>query len=107
MLDLTILSEQYFEIKLLDGRIINLKKMNQRMIINTTSIDKAIEKANKSKEYEKVLNLNIDRLELILNHNKEGVKISREEIEELTPDVMGAIIVAYTEWMQNINNNPN
>ena len=107
MLDLTILSEQYFEIKLLDGRIINLKKMNQRMIINTTSIDKAIEKANKSKEYEKVLNLNIDRLELILNHNKEGVKISREEIEELTPDVMGAIIVEYTEWMQNINNNPN
>ena len=77
------------------------------MIINTTSIDKAIEKANKSKEYEKVLNLNIDRLELILNHNKEGVKISREEIEELTPDVMGAIIVAYTEWMQDINNNPN
>lgn len=107
MLDLTILSEQYFELKLLDGRIINLKKMTQGMIISTTAIDKAIEKANKAKEYEKVLTLNTDRLELILNHNKEGIKITRKEIEDLTPDLMGAIIIAYSEWMQNINSNPN
>ena len=107
MLDLSIIVEQYFELKLLDGRIINLKKLTQGMLITTTAIDKAIEKANKAKEYEKILNLNIDRLELILNHNKEGIKISKEEIEELTPDIMSAIIIAYSEWMQGINNDPN
>ncbi|WP_194190381.1 hypothetical protein [Clostridium chrysemydis] len=107
MLDLTILSEQYFGIKLLDGRVINLKKMTQGMIITTTAMDKAIAKANKEKNYEAVLNLNNDRLELILNHNKEGITITKKEINELTTDQMSALIIAYSQWMQEINNNPN
>lgn len=107
MLDLTILAEQYFEIKMLDGSIINLKKLTQGMLIKTTAIDKQIEKANKDKDYEKVLNLNVDRLYLILNNNKEKVEITKEEIKDFTPEVMSAIILAYTDWMQDINSNPN
>ncbi|WP_297637950.1 hypothetical protein [uncultured Clostridium sp.] len=107
MLDLTIISEQYFDLKLLDGRVLNLKKMTQGMIITTTALDKAIAKANDNKDYEKVLNLNVDRLMLILNHNKEKINITKKDIESLTPEHMSAIIIAYTDWMQGINNDPN
>lgn len=107
MLDLTIINESYFEIKMLDGSILNLKKMTQKMLLKTTLLDKEIEKANKEKDFEKILNLNVDRLHLILNNNKEGKEVTREEIEEFNAEIITAIIVAYSKWMQEFNNNPN
>lgn len=107
MLDLTILNQNYFEIKMLDGSILNLKKLTQKMLLKTTFLDKEIEKANKNKEFEKILNLNVDRLHLILNNNKEGKVITKEEIEEFNAEIITAIIVAYSNWMQEFNSNPN
>lgn len=107
MLDLTILNQNYFEIKMLDGSILNLKKLTQKMLLKTTFLDKEIEKANKNKDFEKILNLNVDRLHLILNNNKEGKVITKEEIEEFNAEIITAIIVAYSKWMQEFNSNPN
>ncbi len=107
MLDLSIIADSYFDLKLVDGRIIYIKKLNQKQVIAMTAMDKEIAKANEKKDYEKVLMLNTERMHMILNHNKENIVISKEEVEELNPEMMSAIIIAYTDWMQGINNNPN
>lgn len=107
MLDLSIIADSYFDLKLVDGRIIYIKKLNQKQVIAMTAMDKEIAKANEKKDYEKVLMLNTERMHMILNNNKENIVISKEEVEELNPEMMSAIIIAYTDWMQGINNNPN
>jgi hypothetical protein len=45
--------------------------------------------------------------ELILNQNCEGIKINREDIEELTYDAVYVLILRYILWVNEIHTNPN
>lgn len=107
MLDLSVLQEEYLPIRMLDGEVINIKKPSQKMIMTISTLDKKIVSCQKKEDIQGVLNGNTDRLLLILNNNKENKIITREMVEEFTPNTMGVIVMEYMKWVQEINENPN
>lgn len=106
MLDLSVLKEKYFEIKMPNGEVLEIKKPTQRMALEFSN-NKELIQAQKDQDVEKILRLTLNKVEDILNHNRTGKKISREEVDALTFDMIQLIVEEYLKWVKEVNSNPN
>jgi len=106
MLDLnTVLDEKYYDIKLLDGKILHLDRPSQAMIENTLVVDKVADSGN-TEGTVKALAILFMR---ILNRNNEGIKFEYNELTEVYSfEVMGYVIEDYFNfWNLDSNNKVN
>lgn len=99
MLDLTVLNEQYFEIKLLDGSVINLKKPSQSLLMKFMGFKQDASELKTEDIIEIVLS--------ILNNNKENKELKTEDIENYDIGILMAIIQGYAEFINEVMGNPN
>lgn len=106
MLDLTVLVEKCFEIKMPNGEVVSIKKPTQRMALDLSNNKELIE-AEKNKDNEKVIKIINDRVMIVLNHNKEGRVFKAEELTDLNLDIIKLIVEGYLQWVKDLNNNPN
>ncbi|MBI6050340.1 hypothetical protein [Clostridium perfringens] len=106
MLDLTVLVEKYFEIKMPNGEVVSIKKPTQKMALDLSNNKELIE-AEENKDIEKVIKIINDRVMIVLNHNKEGRVFKAEELTDLNLDIIKLIVEGYLQWVKDLNNNPN
>ncbi len=106
MLDLTVLVDKYFEIKMPNGEVVSIKKPTQKMALDLSNNKELIE-AEKNKDIEKVIKIINDRVMIVLNHNKEGRVFKAEELTDLNLDIIKLIVEGYLQWVKDLNNNPN
>lgn len=106
MLDLTVLVDKCFEIKMLNGEVVSIKKPTQKMALDLSNNKELIE-AEKNKDIEKVIKIINDRVMIVLNHNKEGRVFKAEELTDLNLDIIKLIVEGYLQWVKDLNNNPN
>lgn len=106
MLDLSVLTEVYFEIKMPNGEVLEIKKPTQKMALEFAN-NKEIVKAQNNQDIDKILKITLNRVETILNHNRAGKKVTKEELEALSFDMIHLIVEKYMLWVRELNNNPN
>lgn len=106
MLDLTVLVDKYFEIKMPNGEVVSIKKPTQKMALDLSNNKELIE-AEENKDIEKVIKIINDRVMIVLNHNKEGRVFKAEELTDLNLDIIKLIVEGYLQWVKDLNNNPN
>jgi hypothetical protein len=77
MLDLQGITTQYYEIKLLDGKVLQLKRPTQAMMEYLINID-ALMKTNELEGFKAFCKM----FSRILNRNTEGLKFNEEDLAE-------------------------
>lgn len=98
-LDLRVLVERSWEVTLLDGHVLNIKKPTKR-------IQTLMENVTDDISVEEQLVIMNDCTIAILSNNKENYAI--DEIDsEYTLDIQLAIIRGYSEWLHELLNDPN
>ena len=106
MLDLNVFQERYFDIKLVDGRVVNLPKPSQRTMLKIAKLEEDLRKqGNNSSVVLKAMN---ELVVYLLNTNKEGHEFTLEWVMDTIPvQVVGVIFEKYMEFANDINNDPN
>ncbi|MGL5637569.1 MAG: hypothetical protein ACRCX8_01395 [Sarcina sp.] len=99
MLDLTALSIKYFEVKMLDGNKLSIRKPTQKMM-------NFIIKMNGLAE-EKQLDAIDELVTMILNNNKEGIAYLKKDIANYELEIKEAIITGFSKFAKEIVSNPN
>lgn len=100
MLDLTTLKTRYMEMKMIDGKVLQINKPNQRMIKYLSELNKG----DSDEQLQKITDLSI----MIINNNREGIVYKAKELEkELNLDMMMAIIESYMKFIKEVLANPN
>ena len=97
MLDLSILDKsELFEVKLLDGRELKLKRPTQSLQMTIVNI---LDNDN----YEETLDTVFNAFTRVLNRNTEGITFNSEELaEEYGVDIASIVIFKYfTYWNEN------
>ena len=97
MLDLSILDKsELFEVKLLDGRELKLKRPTQSLQMTIVNI---LDNDN----YEETLDTVFNAFTRVLNRNTEGITFNSEELaEEYGADIASIVIFKYiTYWNEN------
>lgn len=97
MLDLSILDKsELFEVKLLDGRELKLKRPTQSLQMTIVNI---LDNDN----YEETLDIVFNAFTRVLNRNTEGITFNSEELaEEYGVDIASIVIFKYfTYWNEN------
>lgn len=102
LLDLQVFQEQYFPIKLLDGNTITLKKPSRRLLMRFLEAQN-ISKLNAEEQMNAIYKLVVD----ILNNNTTGTVFTVEDIQDYDIMILQAIIQGYTEFINEVLNNPN
>lgn len=104
MLDLSVIKESYFDIKLPNGDILNLKKCTQGMLNTVIDMGEKIKKANAKKAIDDIYSF----ATRIINRNKEEKEYTQEQIEDmLSFDVVTYFIEQYITWTFDVFKNPN
>ncbi|MDK0734739.1 hypothetical protein P7A61_04055 [Clostridium perfringens] len=106
MLDLTVLVDKCFEIKMPNGEVVSIKKPTQKMAL-ILSNNAAMLEAQKNSDVETMLSKVNEKVAVILNHNKEGKVFTNDELNSLNYDMIQAIVNGYLNWVKELNNNPN
>ena len=97
MLDLSILDKsELFEVKLLDGRELKLKRPTQSLQMTIVNI---LDNDN----YEETLDTVFNAFTRVLNRNTEGITFNSDELaEEYGVDIASIVIFKYfTYWNEN------
>ena len=102
MLDLTVLQESYFPIKLLDGATIRLKKPSQGLLLQFIAF-KNIQQANLDEQFDAITKLTA----AILSNNAEGRTFTAADLNEYDLVILQAIIQGYIEFLNEVMANPN
>lgn len=104
-LDLSVFSQNTWEVTLPNKEVINVNKPTQRKLIDLGELTKKLERTkDTSKQLEFLANTTL----LILNDNVENVAYTKEQLEEmLNLDMYYAIYFGYMEFVKEITNNPN
>lgn len=109
MLDLSVFQQKTFEVKLVDGQVVNLLKPSQKMLIEMMSYEaqfKAIEPNQEN--LNKVFNTFNSMILNILNNNNDGKVFDKEYVDKYFDFHIGtALMNAYMEFVNEINSNPN
>lgn len=79
MLDLTTALGELYQVKLLDGKVLNLKRPTQALQVAIVNLQKY---AGKEKDAEKAMETTMEIFCRILNRNDEGVEFKPEDIGE-------------------------
>lgn len=105
MLDLSVLKEKYWELKMFDGEVLLIKRPSQKMVIDMMGYEDTFKKEENPR-------LKIDAfvgmLSQILNNNVSGKKYSDDYISAVFDFSIGmAVVQNYMEFAGEINSNPN
>ena len=104
MLDLNAFQEKTFEVKLLDGTVVELKKPSQKLVIDIM----AHEEKMKNKDPKKVLNSFVNIMVEVLNNNTEGREFNRGYVEKyFSLDLGSLFLTAYIDFVKDIQSDPN
>lgn len=101
-LDLRVFQEEYFELTLLDGTVIHLRKPTQAIMLKLMEIS-TIDK----KDAVGILAAFVDVVATILGNNREGRKFAAEDIADYGFAMQKAIIETYTEFANEVMADPN
>lgn len=104
MLDLQVLQNKTFNIKMLDGRELRIKKLSKAQMFQMNDLDVQIQECKDIKEQ---FNLICKRVHFVLNNNLENIKITMKEIEALDFAMLTAINQEYAKFIYEVANNPN
>ena len=104
MIDLSMLNNKTFDIRLQDGTVLNIRKPNNELFKETLKIFKTAE----NQEEDKKINVIYIFLTKILNRNTNNIKLTQTKIEnDIDIDIAVYLIKKYQEFlnevMQDIN----
>ena len=104
MIDLSVLNNKTFDIRLQDGTVLNIRKPNNELFKETLKIFKTAE----NQEEDKKINVIYIFLTKILNRNTNNIKLTQTKIEnDIDIDIAVYLIKKYQEFlnevMQDIN----
>lgn len=105
MLDLSLLNQKTWDLKLLDGTVLNVRKPNNDLFKET---QKMAEAAANKKTGDKITTVTYSFLTKVLNRNTNGRKFTQQEIEQIIPlDIAVILIYEYQKFvievMQGVN----
>lgn len=103
-LDLSVYAEKIWEVTMIDGTELRIKKPTQKQLILLNGYDT---KLNKAENFEDKLNVLNEVAVFILNNNEEGKKYKVKDLEEMQIDVLYAIYFGYTNFITEVMSNPN
>lgn len=105
MYDMTKYRTRYFDTKLKNGKILNLEPPKLKVLKRISSLS-AIKNAEELTEKE-ISNL-IEAVSIALSKNKQGYKVSSEQVEEqFDIDETVDFLNAYFDWVNEIQNQKN
>ena len=103
VIDLSVFQEETLDFKLPDGRIVNIVKPSQKMVIDLMNF-RNIQEDEPEAQVAALSNIVCK----VLNSNKNGVAFTEEEVEkEFNFQILQAILFAYGEFVNGIASNPN
>lgn len=104
-LDLSVFQEETFEVKLSEETTININKPSQRLVLDLMEYEKHF--SNK-KDPKKVVDSFVELIVKILNNNKEGLKFTREYVENKFSFEIGVVFIkSYIDFVSEVNSDPN
>ncbi len=104
-LDLSVFSQNTWEVTLPNKEVIHVNKPTQRKLIDLGELTKKLER---TKDTAKQLEILTNTTLFILNNNVANVAFTREQLEEmLNLDMYYAIYFGYMEFVKEITHNPN
>lgn len=99
ILDLSVYQEETFDIKLLDGSIVKIKKPSQEFLMKLIGFKDSI---RNEKDVEEQLGA-IKELTLdILNYNKDNRKFTEEDIVDYDFIILKAIFEGYSNFINEV-----
>lgn len=105
MLDLSILKEKTWDVKLFDGEVLHVKRPSQRMVVEMMGYEKTFKK---QKDIKKTLESFSNMLLDILNNNINDKQFDLTYVENNFDMAIGmAFVNSYMEFVKEINSNPN
>lgn len=104
MYDMTKLKTRYFDIKLKNGRILNIEPPKMKVLKKISVLSEIKEEDLTGSD---ITNL-LEAVSLALSKNKQGVKISAEKVEE-EYDIFELVefLTAYFNWVNQIQESKN
>lgn len=104
MYDMTKLKTRYFDIKLKNGRILNIEPPKMKVLKKISVLSEIKEEDLTGSD---ITNL-LEAVSLALSKNKQGVKISAEKVEE-EYDIFELVefLIAYFNWVNQIQESKN
>lgn len=102
MIDLSVFQEETLDMKMMDGRMINIVKPNQKMVLELMNFQNLREE-----EPETQIAALSTIVCKVLNSNKNGITFTEDEVSEFNFQILSAIITAYGEFVNGIASNPN
>jgi len=106
MLDLSVFTEQTFDIKFAEDDILHVKKPTEGIAIKILSISD--NKNNDDMTALEMLDITKDMTLTILNNNNDGKKFNDKFVSDKLPlNLRLAIIQGYSEFMTELEKNPN
>ncbi|SHJ64788.1 hypothetical protein SAMN02745248_00579 [Hathewaya proteolytica DSM 3090] len=103
VLDLTVFNQETFDIKFSETETLHIKKADEELAIKLVaySMDSA------DTDIKDVINNVNILIKEILNHNTDNKKFTKADIDKMQFNVKIEILRQYTEFIYNIQNNPN
>lgn len=102
MIDLSVFQEETLDMKMLDGRIVNIVKPTQKMVLELMNFQNLREE-----EPEAQIAALSTIVCKVLNSNKNKIIFTEEEVGEFSFQILNAILTAYGEFVNGIASNPN
>lgn len=99
-LDLNAFTEKTLEIKMVDGRVINVKRPTKAIFMLLQAAQEADQVEDKNRISEQVI-------VAALNNNLEGLTIDNEEINAMPVLMKSAILKAYFDFLHELVSDPN
>ena len=99
MINLDEIMEQGFELKL-NGKVVTIKQLT---IKQAKKIDKLQSEMNEKNAYDKRAEITL----ALINNNKEGIKFTEEDIENMPVKLQVAIHNEVNKYMYDLANDPN
>lgn len=105
MFDMTKIKKRYFDIKLKNGKILNIEAPKLKILKKILSLGESSKNEELNENDMKDL---IEATTLALNKNKQNYKISAEQVEELfNIEELILFLSDYFEWVNQIQNSKN
>lgn len=102
-LDLSVFEEQYLDVKLADGRLLQLCKPTQAIVINMLKFQNINENTNPNEIIDAVDEITFD----ILSTDKDGLVVTKETVAEMNLRMKLALIQEYGKFISEVQSNPN
>lgn len=105
MLDLSLLNNKTFDVKLFDGSVLNIRKPNNELFKETQKMAN-IAKANK--EDDKIIPVTYSFLTKVFNRNMNDRKFTQQQIESEIPlDIAVILINEYSKFISEVMKSAN